>query len=123
MPEEKNNRIHLSNTVTNLIPDKRQIHYMYEDSDIEGSEDTEAYFIWLDKHAPGQFILIDTGDYIHPLCSTPINPADIHFYCETYDAHYRLYLVPVSVWEQCKDEVLKADHEWRERVNQCQSVA
>lgn len=122
MAEEQNNRIHLSNTITNHIPDKRQLHYMYEDNDIEGYEDAEAYFEWLDKHAPGQFVLVDTGDYFVPPCSTDFDAPDArdHYHCETYDAEYYLYLVPVSVWNDCKDAVLKADREYRERMNQCQ---
>lgn len=120
--QKQNNRIHLSNAIIKLIPGKRELHYMYEDNDLEGREDAEESFVRLDEREPGQHVLIDTGDYFVPPCSADFDAPDArdHYNCETYDAEYYLYLVPASVWEQCKDEVLKADREYRDLMNKCQ---
>jgi hypothetical protein len=115
-------RVHLSNDIVHLIPEKRRLHNMYEDNDLEGLGEAEEFATWLEEHAPGAFILIDTGDYITPECSK--NPDDAfrkHWNaCELYDPYYALYLVPVAVWRDCEEQVRAADAEWRAQKNQCQ---
>lgn len=113
-------KIHLSNDVTSLIPDKQRLHYMYEDGDVEGSDEAKAYANWLERYNPGAFILIETGDLITPDCVKGASSLEHWNGCEYYDADYYLYLVPASVWKECSETVLEADKKWREGKNQCQ---
>jgi hypothetical protein len=121
MPNEMK-KVHLANDIVHLIPEKRRLHNMYEDNDLDGLCEAEEFVTWLEEHAPGAFILVDTGDYITPECSK--NPDDAyrkHWYaCELYDAYYALYLVPVGVWRECAEQVLAAHTAWRREKNQCQ---
>jgi hypothetical protein len=115
-------KIHLSNDVVHLIPEKRELHSMYEDSDLDGLSEAEEFSTWLEANAPSAFVLVDTGDYITPECSKNRDEAyRKHWYaCELYDANYHLYLVPAGVWRDCAEEVEAADAEWRRAKNQCQ---
>lgn len=117
-------KVHLANDIVHLIPEKRRMHNMYEDNDLDGLSEAEEFVAWLEEHAPGAFILVDTGDYITPDCSK--NPDDAyrkHWYaCELYDAYYSLYLVPSGVWRDCAEQVLAADRAWRQEKNRCQLV-
>lgn len=113
---------HLCNHVVNLIPEKQLLHSMWEDNDLEGCESAEERYEWLEQHAPGQFVLVDTGDYIVLECLHNSSYDRLHEHCETYDATYALYLVPMSVWNACSETVLAADKAWRQQKNQCQRV-
>jgi hypothetical protein len=112
---------HIANAVVDLIPEKHSLHYMWEDNDIEGSRAAYDFYDWLEKHSQNQFILIDTGDYIVPECCRVSDPP--YHNCENYDAHYYLYLVPMAIWEACRDEVMTKDAEWREQAKQCKQAS
>lgn len=118
-------KVHLANDIVHLIPDMHKLHDIYEDNDLDdGLQCAEQFVAWLEEHAPGAFILVDTGDYITPECSK--NPDDAfrkHWNaCELYDPYYALYLVPAAVWSDCAEQVKAADKAWRVQKNQCQLV-
>lgn len=103
--------IHVCNDATTRIPVKQVIGFTYEDRDLASAYAAEALVEFLSKYAPGQFVHIHTGDYIHAPCSHPE--------CENYDAAYWHYLVPKTVWNECKDKVLYHDRVWREANSTC----
>ena len=115
--------VHLCNPVVNLIPEKKLLHTMWEDGDLEGDFNAREHYAWLEENTPGTFVLVDTGDYIVPECLRNSSYDRMHEHCETYDATYSLYLVPMKVWNECKDTVLAADKQWREEHNRCQRKA
>jgi hypothetical protein len=110
---------HLANAVIDRIPEKKLLHSMWEDNDLEGNEEAIEHYAWLEQHAPGMFVLIDTGDYIVPECIRESYDR-AHEHCETYDATYALYLVPMHIWNECSDAVLAANLEWHNQHNRCQ---
>lgn len=115
-------KFHLCNDVRHLIPTMHRLHDMYEDNDLEGLEEAEAFAAWLEEAAPGAFVLINTGDLIVPPCASNSDEVYRQHWraCETYDPYYGLYLVPASVWRDCSESVLAADAQWRREKNQCQ---
>jgi hypothetical protein len=122
--EPAGTQVHLCNYVAELlIPEKKLLHTMWEDNDLEGNENAMEHYRWLEESAPGQFALIDTGDYIVPECLHNSSYDRLHEHCETYDATYSLYLVPINAWNKCKDAVLAVDKQWREEHNRCQRKA
>jgi hypothetical protein len=108
--------IRVNNGPASHIPEKQEIHYMYEDNDLEGEADALSHFEWINKFAPEQFVLIQTGYNDNPPCGYEHNE------CFEYDAHYHLYMVPVSVWNDCRQEVLKLDDEVRAEQSRCKHV-
>jgi len=107
--------IHLSNYAIRAVlqPDQyRVLGYTYEDTELELYEDGMDLAEWITSHAPGKFVIIDTGDYIHAPCN--------HFKCEMYDPNYRVILIPQHVWEQNEEALLQADHLWRHQWSTCQ---
>jgi len=110
--ERQSNQIRLSNEAVQHIPEKHQLYYMYEDNDIPGYEGARDFFEWMEKYAPDQFILIETWGHVNPPCN--------HYECSIYDPHYHLYMVPMAVWNQCRDQVEKIDQEWRAEKMKCQ---
>jgi len=111
------NSIHLSNYAIKAVlrPDEyRVLGYTYEDTELELYEDGEDLARWIVTHAPGRFVIIDTGDYIHPPC--------LHFKCEMYDPNYKVILIPTSVWKQKKNALFEADRLWRDQWSTCQQT-
>jgi hypothetical protein len=121
--EPTGTQFHLCNAALKEIPDhgKQLLHTMWEDSDLEGDYDARERFAWLERYTPGMFALIDTGDYIVPEC-IKASYSPLHQYCETYDATYALWLVPLSIWFDCREKVLAADKAWREEKSRCELI-
>lgn len=75
----------------------------------------------LEAAVPDRFVLIDTGDYLHPECSEykeDYDPGD-HFLCSVYDPHYRHWLVPMETWRKYEWLTTYLDQEWRTEGLSC----
>ena len=105
-------QIHICNEAAANIPVKESIGCSYEDRNLDNMAAAEALVEFVGKHAPGQFVNVHTGDYVHSSCYHPE--------CEIYDPVYWHYLVPKSVWEQCEESVMRIDREWRQKWSSCQ---
>ena len=79
------------------------IHSTYEDRDIDGYNEALSFAELVNFLRPGEFILIDTGDYI-----AADDPDD-----ETYDPYYVLYLVHKSDFDALAWRLDELDSEWR----------
>lgn len=109
--EGANIAVHLCNRVAKLLRGRTQIGYSYEDQDIYSMREAQRFFEAIDGIAPGAFVLVTTGDYIH--CSN-LDSLAVDLRNETYDPCYSYYLVQREIWESQKEHILRRDAQWRE---------
>lgn len=116
--------IRLCNEAVEAISEKLHLASSWEDGNVEFFELQRGLAQWLQRHAPGAFVLIETsGSFSPPCCNFELHPDTAFGHistCDAYDPDYRLYLVPMSVWEAEQARVLEIDVAWREAQSVCQ---
>lgn len=105
-------RYHVTNAAAaaHIKDGARLLCAMWEDGNLDAWEDAQHLGHWLEKVAPGVFVLVDTWDNV----TAPCNRAEAvraggdeyerHYGCDYYNPDYRLFLVPRSVWDAVKAE-------------------
>ena len=107
-------RLHFSNYAVDMVfrgdahEGVFQLHGMYEDSDIDGNEQASEMADLIEAVFPGQFVLIDTGDYIR-------NELEVwgDHKLECYDPNYCLYLIHRSTFDAQREKLGQVDSTWR----------
>ena len=102
--------IRTSYTSLDVIPeiDRHLMHSMYEDSDIDGANEAEALFDFIERVDPGRFVIVLANDSVTPPCSN----SQGHYHCDYYAPYWYTVLVPMPIWEQYKARVEAQYQEW-----------
>src|SRR5215208_3365045 len=98
-------------------PDKqtgcREMICCYEDHNLEGLETAKDVCLLIAALQPGQWVMVDTGDYI--TCSLPSDQRDEdQWRMETYDPHNHIYLIHIDAFNAKRQALDDADRAWRE---------
>lgn len=90
------------------------MHQMYEDNDLEGAEQAEKVFGFIEQEKPGTFVALLANDSVSPSCITGLQGSlENHYHCDYYAPYWYTVLVSVDVWEKHKDAVRAKDREWK----------
>jgi len=111
--------IRVSYASLSVIPEERRylMHSMYEDSDVDGANDAEAVFDFIERVAPGTFVLVLCNDSVTPPCCNRQG----HFHCDHYAPYWCCVLLLASTWEQYESRVKAAHQAWIDS-RQCKVV-
>ena len=90
------------------------MHQMYEDSDLDGANEVEAAFDFIEKQVPGSFVGILANDSVTPPCCN----SEGHYHCDHYNPYWYTVLVAAPIWEQYKAQV-EAKHQAYVNTHQC----
>lgn len=112
--------IRVSHEALKAIPVEHQkvLHRMYEDNDVPGADDAEDIFNFIERQAPGTFVLVLANDSVSPPCTTE----QMHFHCDHYAPYWYTVLIPADKWEMCKADVMRQDQLWKD-AHACRVVA
>lgn len=106
-----NDKFSISHAALQAIPYDNILfmHKSYGDRDLDGLHAAEETFDFIEREAPGTFVLVNTNDSVSPLCATTGNE---HYYCDYYDPLWNTVMISTEVWSQHKQEVMKKHQEW-----------
>ncbi len=103
--------IRVSRASLDAIPVEHRfsLHEMYEDSDLDGANQAEGTFDFIEKQAPGQFVIVLANDSVTPPCCN----AEMHYPCDYYDPYWYTVLIATPVWERYEKAVMAKDAAWK----------
>lgn len=106
--------IRICNLAAEHIPagERRQLAYMWEDTNIDRFIKARRGVEFFERWAPGQFVLVETFSVRFATC-------EHRYECSYYDPAYYLFLVPVAVWERVRSEVYRAERRWKNTAGRC----
>lgn len=85
------------------------MHKSYEGEGLDDLGEVEKIFDFIEREAPGTFVLVTTNDSVSPPCAST---GDEHYNCDYYDPMWYTVMISTKVWNQHKQEVMKKYQEW-----------
>jgi hypothetical protein len=105
---QKRQYIHLSNQAIDKIDPSlyEEAVIMFEDSSLEAYEQAEKLLAIINQVRPGEYIFIETGDYIYNEHRDGV-----------YDPWYKLIVMKAADYGRVKKQLIKADKHWRQEIH------